>query len=64
MKCYYPVVPFRVAQNSQYLHLKYRIYLKMKKNSSFVLIRFSILSISENKLDVAILPKIFTFCSE
>ena len=36
----------------------------MKKNSSFVLIRFSFLSISENKMVLVILPKKLTFRSE
>ena len=36
----------------------------MKKNSSFLLIRFSFLSISENKMVLVILPKKLTFRSE
>ena len=36
----------------------------MKKNSSFLLIRFSFLSISENKMVLLILPKKLTFRSE
>ena len=36
----------------------------MKKNSSFLLIRFTFLSISENKMVLVILPKKLTFRSE
>ena len=36
----------------------------MKKNSSFLLIKFSFLSISENKMVLVILPKKLTFRSE